>query len=81
MQSVRKQEEVIMQEIMAFPRKKLPQVVRLLRMLRQEFISEPDDKTVHTRNTWEKSLIKLCGSVSSTENFMARKAEEKALER
>jgi hypothetical protein len=81
MQSVRKQEELIMQEIMAFPRKKLPQVARLLRLLRQEFISETDKQTAHSNATWEKSLIKFSGSVSSTDSFMARKAEEKALER
>ncbi len=81
MQSVRKQEEEIMQEIMAFPRKKLPQVVKMLRLLRQEFISEPVKKAVNNKKTWELSLTKLRGSVSSTDSFMAWKAEEKALER
>lgn len=81
MQPVRKQEEAIMQEIMAFPRNKLPHVVRILRLLRQEFISEPVKKAVNSKKTWEQSLTKLHGSVSSTDCFMARKAEEKALER
>lgn len=81
MQSARKQEEEIIQEIMTFPRNKLPQIAKLLRLLRQEFISEPVKKTVSGKRTWEQSLSKLCGSVSDTETFMSRKAEEKALER
>ena len=44
MQSARKQEEEIIQEIMTFPRNKLPQIAKLLRLLRQEFISEPVKK-------------------------------------
>ncbi len=56
-------------------------VTRILRLLRQEFIAEPVKKAVHSNKTWEQSLTKLRGSVSSTDSFMARKAEEKALER
>lgn len=81
MQSMRKQEELIMQEVLAFPRKKLPQVARLLRLLRQEFTSETAKLDACTKQTWEKSLTKFRGSVSSTERFIAQKAAEKALER
>jgi hypothetical protein len=63
---------------MAFPRERLPQLVRLLRLLRKEFTPSSGKKR---SATWEARLAKLKGTVSGSEAFMARKAEEKALER
>ena len=37
MKSLQKEEDLVMQEIMSFPREKLPQVTKLLRLLRREF--------------------------------------------
>ena len=81
MQSIQKYEEQVMREIMAFPREKLPQVALLLRLLRQEFTPEGRVKNIHGKHTWETGLAKFRGTVSSTDEFMTRKAEEKALER
>jgi hypothetical protein len=66
-----------MREIMAFPREKLPQVARLLRLLRQEFA--PTTST-RGKSSWETDLLKFRNTVSGTDEFMARKADEKVLE-
>ena len=78
MQTSRDYEKIIQQELMAFPRERLPQLARLLRLLRKEFTPTSEKKP---SSTWEARLAKLKGTVSCSEEFMARKAEEKALER
>ena len=80
MKSLQKEEDLVMQEIMSFPREKLPQVTKLLRLLRREFDLETGKKSVRTIGSWENSLAKFRGMVSSTDEFMARKSAEKALE-
>jgi hypothetical protein len=70
-----------MQEIMAFPREKLPQVARLLRLLRQDFAPEGRTKLTRGKSLWETDLVKFHNTVSSTDEFIAHKADEKALER
>ncbi|MFH0998226.1 MAG: hypothetical protein V1844_22400 [Pseudomonadota bacterium] len=81
MQPLRKEEELILQEIMKFPREKLPQVAKLLRLLKQELAQETRKKAVCTERSWVDSLKKFRGMVSSTDEFMARKSAEKVLER
>lgn len=81
MLSIQKYEEQVMREIMAFPREKLPQVARLLRLLRQGFTLEHVPIESSSKTTWETELNKFRGKLSSTEQFMSRKADEKALER
>ena len=81
MQSIQKYEEQVMREIMSFPREKLPQVARLLRFLRQDFAVGEKVKATGKKTSWETELTKFCGTLSSTEDFIARKADEKALER
>ncbi len=81
MQSIQKYEQQVMQEIMSFPREKLPQVVRLLRMLREDFTSGVAPKKTAIKAPWESELAKFCGRVSCSNDFMKRKADEKALER
>jgi hypothetical protein len=78
MQTARDYEKIIQQELMAFPRERLPELARLLRLLRKEFTPSVGKK--HSA-TWETRLAKLKGTVSGSEAFMASKAEEKALER
>ena len=80
MKSLQKEEDLVMQEIMSFPREKLPQVTKLLRLLRRKFDLETGKKPVRTIGSWENSLAKFRGMVSSTDEFMARKSAEKALE-
>jgi hypothetical protein len=82
MQSIQKYEEQVMREIMAFPREQLPQVARLLRHLRQDFaIEDRAEKAIRKKSTWEMELVKFGATLSSTSDFMAQKAAEKALER
>jgi hypothetical protein len=81
MQSIQKYEEQIMREIMSFPREKLPQVARLLRLLRRDFTLGGNAKSCSKSAPWEMELAKFSGTLSSTDEFMKRKAAEKALER
>jgi hypothetical protein len=81
MQSIQKYEEQVLREIMSFPREKLPQVARLLRLLRQDFTLGGQAKTDKKKVHWEIELAKFGGTLSSTDEFMKRKADEKALER
>jgi hypothetical protein len=81
MQSIQRYEAQVMREIMAFPREKLPQVARLLRLLRQEFAPEGRTKSAHGKSSWETDLVKFRNTVSGTDEFIARKADEKTLER
>lgn len=81
MQSIQKYEEQIMREIMSFPREKLPQVARLLRLLRQDFAFGDSAQATIKKTPWETELAKFCGKLSSTDEFISRKADEKALER
>ena len=82
MQSIQKYEEQIMREIMSFPREKLPQVARLLRLLRRDFTLGGNAKKGGSKNApWEMDLAKFSGTLSSTGDFMKHKADEKALER
>ena len=80
MRTAKNYEEIIQREIMAFPQDKLPQVVKLLRLLRQEFTPSAEKSLKSTVSSWDDNLLKFRGTVSSTTEFMARKAEEKALE-
>jgi hypothetical protein len=81
MQSVQKYEEQVMREIMSFPREKLPQVARLLRLLRQDFTFGDSTKAARKKTQWEMELAKFGGTLSSTEDFVRRKSGEKVLER
>jgi hypothetical protein len=81
MQSIQKYEEQVMREIMSFPPDKLPQVARLLRLLRQDFAAGGKVKVSSKKTSWETELASFCGTVSSTDDFISRKADEKALER
>ena len=81
MRTAKNYEEIIQREIMAFPQDKLPQVGKLLCLLRQGF-SVPAAKSFKgTVPSWEDNLLKFRDTVSRTTEFMARKADEKALER
>ena len=80
MRTVKNYEDIIQREIMAFPQDKLPQVAKLLRLLRQEFTPSVEKSLKSTVSSWDDNLLKFRGTVSSTTEFMARKAEEKALE-
>lgn len=70
MQTARDYEKIIQQELMAFPRERLPQLARLLRLLRKEFTPSAGKK--HSA-TWEARLAKLNGTVSGSEAFLALK--------
>ena len=80
MQSAQKYTEIIHREITGFPPEQLPQLARLLKLLRKDFASKRIKRGAKEKG-WEDQLASFCGSVSSSEAFMSRKAEEKALER
>ena len=80
MRTAKNYEDIIQREIMAFPQDKLPQVAKLLRLLRQEFTPSAEKSLKSAVSSWDDNLLKFRGTVSSTTEFMARKAEEKALE-
>lgn len=83
MQSAVNYEELVQREILAFPKKQLPHLIRLLRLLRRDFSAKNDSKAAKgsSGGAWREGLESLRGAVSSSQEFMARKNEEKALER
>ncbi len=74
-------EEIILKEIREFPKSKLPKLIKLMHFLRLELIGKSEKELQKPKQfTIESVMGSFKGMLSTSQEFSARKKEEKGLE-
>lgn len=81
MQTKTRYEKIIIKEVREFPQSELPQIIKILHSMKSRILLHKKRKIKKTHRLPIESIVgSFKGFLSSSEEFSARKEEEKKLE-